>query len=551
MLSGPKVLLIISYLANNQNVRKHSMKRNSNTKVLVIGLDGGTFKLIKPWVDEGKLPVLGRMLKEGSHGILRSVIPPLSPTAWATFYTGKNAGKTSIFAFGNLIDEEKKVEVDRLINFSDVKEPTLWRILSDSGVKVGVVNIPLTYPPEEVNGFLISCFFTPPSADVYTYPPELKDLLKDYRIDIEFEDSGYFLPEKGINTEKVLKEQYIITKNRVKNSKMLIGKFNPDFFAINFKGVDNLQHLFWHEKGIILEFLQTVEGYILELKETMKPDYTLIMSDHGFHPRGEKYFHLNSWLENERVLIRNQSLVGKSSTGFYSLGVKIVKRFSKVKSLIPEKLKRWVITEQIGIQIDFASSFAYSTRWGIYLNRGLIESEREDFEKFKDELIVKLNGIKDQETGQKIFQEVLKREDIYKGGYIQYIPDIIFLQDEKYKINPVLYDEIIAPRLDSSYQTGSHGADQNGILIINGKDIKRQEIENANIIDLAPTILYMIGVPISDDMDGRVLTEIFEHEGHRKAEYKKYLQKKGKEVQWSKEEEGAIRDRLKALGYID
>ena len=127
-------------------------------KVICIGLDGATFDLIRPWLSKGKLPNIGRIIKDGVWGELESVIPPVSAPAWTSFMTGKNPGKHGIFGF----KKEKQGTYEELfVNRKLIKSETLWKCLSDVGKKVIVINVPLTYPPEEINGYLMSGMDTP------------------------------------------------------------------------------------------------------------------------------------------------------------------------------------------------------------------------------------------------------------------------------------------------------------------------------------------------------------------------------------------------------
>lgn len=528
-------------------------KKFSLTRTLIIGLDGATFKLLKPWMEEGNLPNLASIARNGVTGKLRSVIPPLSPSAWPAFFTGKEAGKTGIFAFGNASKSHRGMESDSLINFSDVNALSLWRILSDQGCKVGVVNIPVTWPPEPVNGFLITAFFTPPDAKEFTYPSSLKAELDDYQIDIELEKYGGHMPESGVDRQELLREQYRITQNRFRNIVNLIKKYEPDFFCVNFKGLDVVQHFFWHDKAVILNYLQLLDGYIGELRVLMSPCVTFVMSDHGFHARGDIYFHVNSWLEREGYLIRSSQLRGRASASLYTFGVRLVEQFGWIRELIPEKMKRWAVTEQIHDQIDWTATKAHATRWGLYVNEETVGAEEK--EALRDELIQRLEGVVDPGTGQKVFQKLWRKEELHAGDYLCHLPDVIFLQSVKYKVNPTLRELIFARRVDSPAQTGSHGADPDGILIVAGARIEKQkEIVGARIVDLAPTVLHIMGVPVADDMDGRVLTELFDPNAElakRKIAYQSYSLEKKEEIEWSESDEEAVRGRLKGLGYID
>ncbi|MDO8141482.1 MAG: alkaline phosphatase family protein, partial [Candidatus Brocadiales bacterium] len=121
-------------------------------KIVVIGIDSATFDIIEPLVNQGKLPVFTRFMKEGVWGRLQSTIPPVTPPAWTSLVTGKNPGKHGIFDFYGYTTNGYERPI---INSQAIKAKTLWNILSEGGKSVGIINVPLTYPPEKVNGFLI------------------------------------------------------------------------------------------------------------------------------------------------------------------------------------------------------------------------------------------------------------------------------------------------------------------------------------------------------------------------------------------------------------
>ena len=134
------------------------MADDGNKRFVVIGLDGATFDLIKPWVKRGEMPNFSRLMEEGVHGELRSTQPPISPQAWSSFMTGKNAGKHGIYNFQERAPQSYNM---RFINARARRGKALWNILSEAGKQVIVVGVPCTYPPEPVNGVLISGFDCP------------------------------------------------------------------------------------------------------------------------------------------------------------------------------------------------------------------------------------------------------------------------------------------------------------------------------------------------------------------------------------------------------
>ena len=141
-------------------------------RVLIIGLDGATFDVLGPMIERGRMPNLAAIIREGASGVLNSTQPPITPAAWTTFMTGKGPGRHGIVDF-----ERYDVRTNRLTFNStmEIREKTFWDILSEKGFRVGSINLPMTYPPKRVNGFMISGFDAPSMEAEFTYPRDLKD----------------------------------------------------------------------------------------------------------------------------------------------------------------------------------------------------------------------------------------------------------------------------------------------------------------------------------------------------------------------------------------
>ena len=184
--------------------------------------------LLGPWCEQGLLPTLSEILARGTHGNLLSTYPPLTGPAWASFMTGKSPGNHGAFEF---FRRQEGSYSQTLSGPSSIKGKSLWRILSDSGKRVGVMNVPLTYPPEEVNGFLISGLLTPRNCSDWAYPRELIEELTD--------NLGSYLihhDEKYTksNAENLLEEQYRILKSRTEAALYLMKAKEWDFFMVHY-----------------------------------------------------------------------------------------------------------------------------------------------------------------------------------------------------------------------------------------------------------------------------------------------------------------------------
>ena len=173
-------------------------------QVLVLGLDGATFDIIKPLCDEGRLPNLSKLMDEGSWGVLNSTLPPVTIPAWISMMTGMNPGKLGYFDL--LKREGYGVEPN---GYCFANHAPLWKILNRYGVRTGVMNVPGTYPPEEVDGFMVTGMMTPSKESAFSYPPKLQSDLGsmglDYEIDVpqwQYFDEGDFIKDAIKVTEK-------------------------------------------------------------------------------------------------------------------------------------------------------------------------------------------------------------------------------------------------------------------------------------------------------------------------------------------------------------
>ncbi len=160
-------------------------------KVCIIGIDGGSFTVIDHLVNQGRLPNLADVIADGSRATLMSTIPPLTPAAWASFYTGTNAGKHGVVDFFTRIPDTYKLSP---VNAGKVKGETLWSIASSAGKRVCVYNVPMTYPAAPVNGIMISGMDSPRLDEKAVYPAGfMEELLQNIpgftiepRVDVKY-----------------------------------------------------------------------------------------------------------------------------------------------------------------------------------------------------------------------------------------------------------------------------------------------------------------------------------------------------------------------------
>lgn len=549
-------------------------------KVLAIGLDGVTFDVLMPWIKEGKLPTFKRLIENGASGSLLSSTPPLSPIAWASFMTGKNPGKHGIFDFTERRNNSYEIT---FVNSNCIHGDTLWSIISKAGRKVGVINVTVTYPPQKVNGFLVSGILTPGRKSIFTFPESLKDkLIKaigNYRFDVE--------EEFGKGREDVfLKDLYHVTRIREKATLYLMSKFDWDFFMVMFYGTELVQNKFWsymdrthpyhdHELSkkygnAILKYFQRIDQIIGKILKNIDENVTVfVMSDHGHGPL-HKVFYINRWLMElgllkfkSNVLVWTKIWLCKLNLPMriYNLLTKI--GLGKLKNLFSLKRQIDIVNAFLSFHdIDWSQTKAYSHGHigRIFINlkgrepNGIVKPGKE-YHKLREYIIKKLYELKDPETGEKVIDRVFTKEEIYKGPHVVKAPDIVFyMKDMKYVIEFGSFGFHETSLFGQSILLDSGAHRPKGILIVQGENInKGQKIRNARIIDVAPTILYIMNIPVPSEMDGKVISEIFTREflqSHVICYREEEILEEGQRFEWSKEDEEILKERLKRLGYL-
>jgi predicted AlkP superfamily phosphohydrolase/phosphomutase len=497
-------------------------------KVFVIGLDGATFDLIKPWTARGELPTFKMLMENGVHADLISTIPPVTSPAWPSFMTGKNPGKHGVFDFVGRSEGYSR----EIRNAKDIKAKTLWRLLSEKGKTCIVVNVPVTYPPEKIKGCIVTGMLTPPNA-CYVYPPEYYKEIKKIGYEPVAEVKKSFSPKEIL--EYLLK----ITSVRVETVLYLMRKIKWDFCMMVFRGTDIIQHHLWqYYKTKILQYYKRVDTFVKELTNKAGNEVNVIlMSDHGFGPV-YKFFHTNYFLHKlgllefkaggytgqylsikdyrssstrlQRIMLR----VGITKEAIYTIAKKtrtspiLQKMYRKFQVQIPttKKVIDWNKTKAF-----FNSSIGPAASIEINLEgrepKGIVK--KREYAQIKEYILSELLKVKDPENGQKIVQDAFRREAIYHGPYLSEAPDIVFLtKNFEYAATDRIYgNSLVSEPIHKG--RGTHR--MNGIFIAYGPDIKStgEELEKAHITDLAPTILHIFGLEIPEDMDGKVLRYIF------------------------------------------
>lgn len=540
------------------------------SRVVCVGLDAATFDLLQPWIDQKRLPTLALLMKHGASGILHSTLHPTTPTAWVTFQTGTNPGRHGIFDFSELrIDRP-----NRPVNATTYRGTPFWKLANDRGLRVGILNMFATYPPIPVNGFIVSGRDTPPGS-IHTYPPDLATRLRksfSYQVDI---DPAQRPDLKNVSQDEFLGLLHSCLDARIEATKYLFEKYAPDLFIALFTETDVVQHFFWHAidpnhplytpeqadrySNAILSVYQKLDELLSWFAGHLdENDYFLVVSDHGAGP-WYKQVNLNAWLAQNGYLT---ILDDTSKSG------PLVELKHRLLSFLPLNLRLWVRRRRRRgslyeiLPVDWSRTRAYAIgKFGnIFLNllgrepRGIVRET--EYEALRESICQKLEAWRNPFTGEPLVKRAYRKEEIYTADDLYYAPDIIIeWQDYRYLAVRSPFDQLGLFCDPPSYynqvpQSGSHTP--RGVLVVKGPGIRAGAMNiDAHIIDIAPTILHLCGLPVPSHMEGNVIAELFEQPPQiEQTVYEVTKQSLASRVVYGEDEMKAIEDRLKSLGYM-
>jgi predicted AlkP superfamily phosphohydrolase/phosphomutase len=468
-------------------------RRTGQRRVLVIGLDCGAPELVfDRWRD--LLPNLTGLASRGLYGNLASTIPCITVPAWSSMLTGKDPGTLGFYGFRNRADYS--YERMNIATGADVKEKRVWDYVSDHSKLSVVVGVPQTYPVRPLNGWLVSSFLTPSTINPqtrWTHPEELRDEIsavlggQTYDVDV---------PQfRTDDKEFLLRQIYEMTDKRFAVLDYLLREKPWDFFMFVEMGVDRIHHGFWgymdesHPRyrsgnpyeNAIRDYTVHVDRLIGKLLAGLDNDTAvLVVSDHGAKAM-DGGICINEWLRREGYLVLLDEPRGEGVVPF-------------------EKA-----------EVDWSRTKAWGA--GGYYGRVFLNVEgrephgiipRSSYNRERDELATRLCRIPDPD-GNPIDTRIFNPEDVYTT--VRNIPPdlIAYFGNLRWRsVGSFGHGGIYTFQNDIGPDDANHA--QNGMFILYDPR-KRYEGRrtSAHIMDVAPTLLDLMGITVPKDVQGKVI----------------------------------------------
>lgn len=475
------------------------LKRNNQRKVLIAGLDCAPPAVLFRKSNEGplglkdRLPNLSRLIDEGIYGPLSSSIPCITVPAWTSMLASKDPGTLGFYGFRNRAD----YSYDRMTiaTANAIQDKRVWDILSDAGKDSIVVGVPQSYPVKPLKGCLISCFLTPSIERQYTYPHELR-----YEIERVLDGRPYDLDVSEFRTddkEHLLRQIWEMTEKRLAVVKYLLREKPWDFSIFVEIGLDRIHHGFWkfwdpahpkHEpnnpyRNAIPTYYEYLDRALGEILGMLGDDtVVIIVSDHGAKAM-DGGFAVNEWLRREGLLVLKEEPPAGQLTPF-------------------EK-----------VRVDWEKTTAWG-EGGYYARIFMNVEGREpmgkvpphEYERTRERLKKMIEELPDNE-GKPMGSVVFKPEEVYRE--LRNVPPdlMVYFGNLSWRsVGSLGLPDVYTFENDTGPDDANH--DQDGVFILwdPRHNYRGRYVEGLQLMDVAPTVLDIMGLPVPPDMQGRVIT---------------------------------------------
>ncbi len=539
------------------------MAGKHSSKCLIIGWDGATWAYIDPLLQSGQLPNLAALLERGVRAPLRSTIPPYTNVAWPSLVTGMEPAKTGVFDAARIQLDSYAVAPTNLIGHRGIP---IWQWVNRFGLRAGVLNVPMTYPAAPLDGYLVAGFDSPRDSSEVAYPRDLLRQWADqghpYRVlmeEIALMDTQNPHQPRG-DLENFVSRWVALTREQGELVAWLWHAWPVDLMFVVFTGTDSINHRTRDFEQIARVYRAADEALGCILGAVDEQTLICLVSDHGSTPAYRyialyKVLYDAGWLRFRPEIAEHfwHRLPGPLGQVLPKLWRRLPKQ---VRQLLSWPLLHWeprLAVAYDNIDWDRTQVYACSGAGPLYVNlqgrqpRGTVPPEA--YSQFCDEVAQTLLALHDTE-GQALFGRLWHRDELYPGADPEDNPPDLIIEPARWSdhiITGYPTDPLVRP-IPEAREYGTHTPD--GVLVLAGPKVRAGvELETAQIVDVVPTLLALMDLPIPAEADGRVLQEALseapqvryaESDAHGTSEAAGYTEEEAEDVM----------QRLRDLGYL-
>jgi len=529
-------------------------------RTLLLGLDGVSMSVLDSV--GGRVPTIESLFDRSATGPLTSQLPPWTPSAWPSLYTGVNPGKHGVYGFLNFDGYDHDV-----VDAADVHAHALWELLDQRGYGSVVVNVPVTAPARAIDGAVIPGYIAPEDP-----PGHPEGILGDVR-----EATGEYSVYGPMDTPGTADLPAVAAHARSRGDAFayLVDRFDPDFGFLEFQQTDTVFHRRPEDREAVECVFGAVDDAVETALDAADPDTVLVVSDHGIGPYDGYEVRLNevlrewghvattaegegmpSWDAIARQRLQQGEQGGTPDPGLAERGVALLASIGLTSQRIERALEPLGLADPVAElaptdavragteQVDFPASEAYMRdriELGVRLNvagrepAGVVAAE--EYDAVRDRLVARLRELTDPD-GRPVFERVAPRESVFEGPYTEAAPDIVVVPRafENFLNGSLLGDRFGTPR-----EPWNHKRD--GVVAVSGSGVDTDaSLAGAHLFDVAPTVLSTLGVPRPERLDGTVLPAVSPTPEETYPSYE--------EIESETSADEAVAERLAHLGYI-
>jgi predicted AlkP superfamily phosphohydrolase/phosphomutase len=518
-----------------KNAAKNSTKKSD--RIVVIGLDSCDADLVQLWSKEGRLPYMSSLIKKGVWTRLLSTRGLFADAPWPSFNIGVSPAKHSFYKFLQL--KRGTTEIIR-VGAYEVRQLPFWSLFQNGGKKIAVFDVPKTYPVQGPNGIQVASWGEHyPLIQGCSLPTsmlqELNSRFGKYR-------HPYEVISPGTSKEMRLYEKMLTNiDQKAKATRFLMDQEDWDLFVSVFAEPHYGGHQLYHHYDprhwahdsqrakLLADSLPTlysrIDSALSALLSDISDEATLfIVSVHGISTNYSANHLMTSVLEklgfqippaNGHADISKKG--GRFLHAFTQLAPWALRDFINER-ILPQSIQDRLLSRLFSSSIDWKRSKAFflpSDHFQGFISLNLkgrepwgIVQPGSDYDQVCEEIRSELMRLVNPDTGNPAIQEVVQVSKIYHGENLWNLPDLVIRWSEDGYIRQLHHPKFgIISDQGFKLRKSQHTVD--GFMIAAGKHINQEAVLNgATTMDLAPTILHLMGQPIPKDIDGRVLMEL-------------------------------------------